>query len=170
MQQQSQSSLWQPLIYLILIGFTFIAMPQTGSAYLLARCIQAIEVILCITLLIQRFRNSFEINNFSWRTNLWWLFYTCLAFTAIGMGLTPIFKWLNVILILLLGAAETADSKAGKCSDNAWFTGFAPYDDPEIVVTCFIEKGITGGYASYAVSETMDAYFASVRESDSAVG
>ena len=68
------------------------------------------------------------------------------------------------------GTAETADSKAGKCSDNAWFTGFAPYDDPEIVVTCFIEKGITGGYASYAVSETMDAYFASVRENDSAVG
>ena len=105
MQQQSQSSFWQPLIYLILIGFTFIVMPQTGSAYLLARCIQGIEVILCITLLIQRFRQSFEINSFNWRTNLWWLFYTCLAFTAIGMGLlTPIFKWLNIILMLLLGA------------------------------------------------------------------
>ena len=104
MQQQSQSSLWQPLIYLILIGFTFIAMPQTGSAYLLARCVQTIEVIFCITLLVQRFRQSFEINSFNWRINLWWLFYTCLAFTTAGMGLTPIFKWLNIILMLLLGA------------------------------------------------------------------
>ena len=104
MQQQSQSSLWQPLIYLILIGFTFIAMPQTGSSYLLARCVQTIEVIICIALLIQRFRQSFEINSFNWRTNLWWLFYTCLAFTTAGMGLTPIFKWLNIILMLLLGA------------------------------------------------------------------
>ena len=102
--QQSQSSLWQPLIYLILIGFTFIAMPQTGSSYLLARCVQTIEVIICIALLIQRFRQSFEINSFNWRTNLWWLFYTCLAFTTTGMGLTPIFKWLNIILMLLLGA------------------------------------------------------------------
>ena len=102
--QQSQSSLWQPLIYLILIGFTFIAMPQTGSSYLLARCVQTIEVIICIALLIQRFRQSFEINSFNWRTNLWWLFYTCLAFTTAGMGLTPIFKWLNIILMLLLGA------------------------------------------------------------------
>ena len=104
MQQQSQSSLWQPLIYLILIGFTFIAMPQTGSAYLLARCVQTIEVIFCITLLVQRFRQSFEINSFNWRINLWWLFYTCLAFTTASMGLTPIFKWLNIILMLLLGA------------------------------------------------------------------
>ena len=109
MQQQSQSSLWQPLIYLILIGFTFIAMPQTGSAYLLARCVQVIEVIICITLLIQRLRQSFEINSFNWRTNLWWLFYTCLAFTTAGMGLTPIFKWLNIILMLLLGACYWQD-------------------------------------------------------------
>lgn len=103
MQQQSQSSLWQPLIYLILIGFTFIAMPQTGSAYLLARCVQVIEVIICITLLIQRFRQSFEINSFNWRTNLWWLFYTFLAYTSASMSLTPIFKWVNILLILLLG-------------------------------------------------------------------
>ena len=68
------------------------------------------------------------------------------------------------------GTAETADSKAGKCSDNAWFTGFAPYDNPEIVVTCFIEKGITGGYASYTVAKTMDAYFASVRDNSGVVG
>ena len=57
------------------------------------------------------------------------------------------------------GTAETADSKAGKCADNAWFTGFAPYEDPEIVVTCFIEKGITGGLSSYTVAKTMEAYF-----------
>lgn len=107
--QQSQSSLWQPLIYLILIGFTFIAMPQTGSTYLFARCVQTIEVIICIALLIQRFRQSFEINSFNWRTNLWWLFYTCLGFTTAGMGLTPIFKWLNIILILLLGACYWQD-------------------------------------------------------------
>ena len=71
------------------------------------------------------------------------------------------------------GTAETAASKAGKCSDNAWFTGFAPYNDPEITVTCFIEKGITGGYSSYTVAKTMDAYFATQRTdagSDGAAG
>ncbi len=57
------------------------------------------------------------------------------------------------------GTAETTESKLGKASDNAWFCGFAPFDDPKIAVTCFIEEGITGGYASYAVAETMDAFF-----------
>ncbi len=68
------------------------------------------------------------------------------------------------------GTAETADSKAGKSSDNAWFTGFAPFEDPQIVVTCFIEKGITGGYSSYAVARTMDAYFAAQSSDSSAEG
>ena len=68
------------------------------------------------------------------------------------------------------GTAETADSKAGKASDNAWFTGFAPFDDPEIAVTCFIEEGITGGYASYAVAKTMDAYFSRSAANSGAAG
>lgn len=65
MQQLSRSSIWQPLIYLIMIGFTFIAMPKTGSTYLVARCVQAVEVILCIALFIQYFRQKIELNNFN---------------------------------------------------------------------------------------------------------
>lgn len=105
MQQQSRSSIWQPLIYLIMIGFTFIAMPKTGSTYLVARCVQAVEVILCIALFIQYFRQKIELNSFNWRTNIWWLFYTYLAyaFTSTTVGLTPFFKWLNIIIFLLLG-------------------------------------------------------------------
>ncbi len=57
------------------------------------------------------------------------------------------------------GTAETEKSKQGLAADNAWFCGFAPFDDPRLAVTCFIEEGITGGYASYTVAETMDAFF-----------
>ena len=105
MQQQSQLSFWQPLIYLIMIGFTFIAMPKTGSTYLLARCVQGIEVVFCIALFIQYFRQKIELNSFNWRTNIWWIFYTYLAyaFTSTSVGLTPFFKWLNIIIFLLLG-------------------------------------------------------------------
>ena len=59
------------------------------------------------------------------------------------------------------GTAEVDNDK--NSTDNAWFTGFAPFDDPEIAVTCFIENGYTGGFASFAVAETMDAYFAAQR-------
>lgn len=105
MQLQSKFSIWQPLIYLIMIGFTLIAMPKTGNTYLVARCVQAIEVVVCITLFIQYFRQKIQLNGFNWRTNLWWLFYTYLAyaFTSAGVGLTPLFKWLNIIIFLLMG-------------------------------------------------------------------
>jgi hypothetical protein len=54
-QQESRFSLWQPFIYLVMLGFTFIAMPQNNSTYLLTRLVQAVEVAFCGVLFI--FRN-----------------------------------------------------------------------------------------------------------------
>ena len=105
MQQQSRSSIWQPLIYLIMIGFTFIVMPRTGTTYQLARCVQGIEILFFIALLIQFCRDSFGINKLNWRINLWWLLYTIITYAFIqgSVGLTPLFKWLNIIIFLLCG-------------------------------------------------------------------
>ena len=43
--------------------------------------------------------------------------------------------------------------------DTALFSGFAPLYDPEIVVTCVIEEGLHGYYASSAVAKVMEVYF-----------
>lgn len=57
---------------------------------------------------------------------------------------------------------KTGTAQAGSnASNNAWFTGFAPLDDPEIVVTCMIEHGASGGNSSYTVRKIMDAYLLS---------
>ena len=29
---------------------------------------------------------------------------------------------------------------------HAWFTGFAPYEDPQVVITVFVEEGGEGRY------------------------
>ena len=56
--------------------------------------------------------------------------------------------------------AKTGTAQAGKnASNNAWFTAFAPIDDPEIVVTTMIEHGFSGSYASQTARGVMDAYF-----------
>jgi len=44
-------------------------------------------------------------------------------------------------------------------SDNAVFTAFAPFDDPEIVATCVIEKGAGGTDAGYSVRDVFTHYF-----------
>ncbi len=44
-------------------------------------------------------------------------------------------------------------------SDNAVFVGFAPLDDPEIVVSCVIEKGAKGLNAAQSVRAVMAKYF-----------
>ena len=44
-------------------------------------------------------------------------------------------------------------------SDNAVFTAFAPFDDPEIVATCVIEKGAGGTDAGFSVRDIFSYYF-----------
>ncbi|MBE6598331.1 MAG: hypothetical protein E7638_02680 [Ruminococcaceae bacterium] len=53
------------------------------------------------------------------------------------------------------GTAQVSKSK----SDNGIITVFAPFEDPEIVVTCIIEQGSGGTDAGYAVRDVFDYYF-----------
>ncbi len=53
------------------------------------------------------------------------------------------------------GTAQVSDTK----SDNGIITAFAPFDDPEIVVTCIIEQGKGGTEAGYSVRDVFDYYF-----------
>lgn len=56
------------------------------------------------------------------------------------------------------GKTGTAQVSATK-SDNGVITVFAPFDDPELVITCIIEQGSGGTDAGYAVRDVFDYYF-----------
>lgn len=53
------------------------------------------------------------------------------------------------------GTAQVSETK----SDNGVITVFAPFEDPELVVTCVIEQGAGGTDAGYAVRDVLDYYF-----------
>jgi penicillin-binding protein 2 len=56
------------------------------------------------------------------------------------------------------GTAET--NTPGGRRPHAWYSAFAPYEDPEIMVTILIEEGVGGSlYAAPAIAKTMEAYF-----------
>ena len=67
----------------------------------------------------------------------------------------------------LKGLSYTAAGKTGSAEYNnvkgdshAWFTGYAPAEDPEIVVTVIIEGAGSGGdYAVPIAKRVFDAYF-----------
>lgn len=52
------------------------------------------------------------------------------------------------------GSAETSTGKV-----NAWFVGFAPFDDPQIAVVVLVENGGHGYYTAEAVKEIIEQYF-----------
>jgi penicillin-binding protein 2 len=59
-------------------------------------------------------------------------------------------------------AGKTSTAEPGKSMDWAytWFIGFAPYDEPEILVVVLIEKGKTGGSTSAPIAaQILEDYF-----------
>lgn len=57
------------------------------------------------------------------------------------------------------GSAEYQEE--GKTKTNAWFVGFAPYEDPKVAVTVIVEEGATGGRTAAPIARAvLDEYFA----------
>ncbi len=57
------------------------------------------------------------------------------------------------------GTAEFGPARPGSQETHAWFVGFAPYDEPEIAVVVFLERGVGGSDAAPAGSKILDYYF-----------
>ncbi|MBP3255375.1 MAG: hypothetical protein J6M60_02660 [Clostridia bacterium] len=58
------------------------------------------------------------------------------------------------------GSAQTERfDENGKKITNAWFVGFAPYDDPEIAIVVMIENGQAGGKAAIPARDIIAEYF-----------
>ena len=66
--------------------------------------------------------------------------------------------YFNNVSVSVGGKTGTAQV-AGKM-DYAVFSGFAPLDTPEIVVSCILEEGVYGYRAAYTVGKVMEKYFA----------
>ena len=60
------------------------------------------------------------------------------------------------------GSAETSSSDGADV--NAWFVGFAPYDDPEIAVVVIVENGGHGYYTAEVVKAVVQEYFGTNQE------
>lgn len=66
-----------------------------------------------------------------------------------------LFRDYDVVVGGKTGTAQISKTK----SDNAIFTAFAPFDDPELVASCIIEQGNTGTDAGIAIKDIFDFHF-----------
>jgi len=63
------------------------------------------------------------------------------------------------------GKTGSAETGTGEGADvNAWFVGFAPFDNPQIAVVVVIENGGHGFYTADVVKAVMQEYFGTNRE------
>ena len=58
------------------------------------------------------------------------------------------------------GKTGSAEYNSNKEDSHAWFTGFAPADNPEICITVIVEEGDLGSKVSVPIAKKiMDVYF-----------
>ena len=58
------------------------------------------------------------------------------------------------------GKTGSAEYLSNDTTSHAWFTGFAPYDDPQVAITVIVEGGGTGGTAAVPIArDVLDEYF-----------
>lgn len=72
------------------------------------------------------------------------------------------FKDFGVKVAGKTGTVQVGGNKA----DNAWFLGFAPYDNPEIAICSVIEQGSHGTYTASIVKAILEEYFALKQENE----
>lgn len=56
-------------------------------------------------------------------------------------------------------SGKTGTAETGREVSNALFSGFAPYDEPQIVVSCVLEEGDVGSNAAAVTAKVFEAYF-----------
>ena len=72
----------------------------------------------------------------------------------IGGTAYNIFKDFSISVGGKTGSAEAPNNKV-----NAWFVGFAPFEDPEIAIVVMVENGGHGNYTAEVVRDIMAEYF-----------
>ena len=88
----------------LIIGVTLISFPTNELTYLIVRFIQALELLIFAVLLIPRVQQVIRVDKFNLYVHLWWLFYISNTILhSSGIGITPVFTWLNVAIFVLLG-------------------------------------------------------------------
>jgi len=61
------------------------------------------------------------------------------------------------------GTSEFIDYTDGLTKSHAWFTGFAPFNDPEVVVTVYYDLGVGSEKAAPAAGKILDYFFKNVK-------
>ncbi|MHB1299137.1 MAG: penicillin-binding transpeptidase domain-containing protein, partial [Gemmatimonadaceae bacterium] len=60
--------------------------------------------------------------------------------------------------INVAGKTGTAQNSTSQTLDHAWFVGYAPAEDPQIVVAVMLEFGLHGSRAARIATRIMERY------------
>lgn len=58
----------------------------------------------------------------------------------------------------IAGKTGTSERTELDVENNAWMVCYAPYDDPKIVVVCYVQNGYSGAYVSQAIIDVIEYY------------
>jgi cell division protein FtsI/penicillin-binding protein 2 len=72
---------------------------------------------------------------------------------------------LQVLPVTSAGKTGTAQWSSKK-ANHAWFTGFAPYEDPQVVITVLVEEGKEGSTVAVPMARDILKWYFGGRNTD----
>ena len=54
---------------------------------------------------------------------------------------------------------DSRNYNTGKYKNHGWYTSYYPFDDPKIVITVFVENGISGGRSGGPITKEIVSYY-----------
>ncbi|MDD4332912.1 MAG: penicillin-binding protein 2 [Patescibacteria group bacterium] len=73
---------------------------------------------------------------------------------------------LQSVPVAVAGKTGTAQWSSTK-PNHAWFTGFAPYDNPQVAITVLVEEGIEGSSVSVPIAKDILTWYFSGKQNES---
>ena len=54
---------------------------------------------------------------------------------------------------------DSKDYNLGKYKNHGWYTSYYPFDNPRIVITVFVENGVSGGRSGGPITKEIVSYY-----------
>jgi len=103
-RHSTQSSMGPLLLYAILISVSLLSLPKTSISGYVTHITYVMEILSFMVLFYRQILTRIKISAFNVHVTLWWILYVLIAYAQhTTTGFMPIFLWLNITIILLIG-------------------------------------------------------------------
>ena len=103
-RNNARNSIGQMLLYAMLVSASLLSLPKTNISAYVTRILYAMEILCFMVLFFRYIQTRIKFSAFNIHVSLWWILCVLISYAQhTTTGFMPIFLWLNITIMLLIG-------------------------------------------------------------------